>query len=82
MERTVIIPADQPEPALGRPATDLNQLGASATLRHKLALARLGVVLGVELKQSLSRNSCMRISRRVGSGANPGGRADGNRKQR
>jgi hypothetical protein len=34
------------------------------------------------LEQSLQRKSCIQISQRIGSAANPGGRADENRKQR
>lgn len=41
-----------------------------------------GVVFGVELEELLSRRSCTQITGRIGSAANPGGRADGNRKQR
>jgi hypothetical protein len=53
----------------------------------KLALAYSGtsshgLALGVELEQPLKRRSCIQISQRIGSAANPGGRADGNRKQR
>lgn len=36
----------------------------------------------VELDQLLSRRSCIQISQRIGSAANPGGRSDGNRKKR
>ena len=39
-------------------------------------------VLGVELDQPLRRKSCIPISQHIGRAANPGGRADGNRKQR
>ena len=39
-------------------------------------------VLGVELEQPLQRRSCIQILQRIGRAANPGGRADGNRKQR
>jgi hypothetical protein len=53
----------------------------------KLALARSGTsnhsaVLAVESEQSLQRRSCIQISQRIGSAANPADRADGNRKQR
>jgi hypothetical protein len=53
----------------------------------KLALAYGGTsshsaVLRVELEQPLKRRSRIQISQRIGSAANPGGRADGNRKQR
>ena len=41
-----------------------------------------GAVLGVELEQSLQRGSCIQISQRIGSAANPADRVDGNRKQR
>jgi len=34
------------------------------------------------MKQPLQKGSCMQISQRIGGTANPGGRADGNRKQR
>jgi hypothetical protein len=34
------------------------------------------VALGVELEQSLQRRSYIQISQRIGSAANPGGRAD------
>jgi len=53
----------------------------------KLALARSGTsshsaVLAVESEQSLQRRSCIQILQRIGSAANPGGRADENRKLR
>ena len=53
----------------------------------KLAFACSGTsshsaVLGVELEQPLQRRSCIQISQRIGSAANPGGRADGNRELR
>jgi len=37
---------------------------------------------GVELEQPLKRRSCIQISQHIGGAANPGSRADGNRKQR
>jgi len=67
----------QPEPAWClRYAPDTNLAFASTgTASH-------GAVLGVELEQSLQRESCIWISQRIGSAANPADRADGNRKQR
>jgi hypothetical protein len=59
-----------------RYAPDTNlALASSGTASH-------GAMLGVELEQSLQRGSCIQISQRIGSAANPADRADGNRKQR
>jgi hypothetical protein len=40
------------------------------------------MVVEVELGRPLQEEGSMQISQRIGSAANPGGRADGNRKQR
>jgi hypothetical protein len=45
-------------------------------------LLALMVAFELELEQPLKRRSCIQISQRIGSAANPGGRADGNRKKR
>jgi hypothetical protein len=67
----------QPEPAWClRYAPDTNLAFAySGTASHS-------AVLGVELEQMWQRTSCIQISQRIGSAANPGGRADENRKLR